>query len=107
MRSLPRSLSRRRRLSPRRRPPAQVAVAQVVANAVDKAAAVAEAAMSMVEDVVVVVAEEVALATVEDVADAATMASTGAGAVVCMRCCCFCQHIPSKPTRLCFCFSLS
>ena len=80
-------------------------VAQVVAKAVDKAVTVAEAAMAMVENVVVVVVEEVALATVEVVADAATMALTGAGAVVCMRCCCCCQHIPSELTRLCFCFS--
>ena len=88
--------------------PARVAVAQVVAKAVDKVVAVAEAAMAMVEDVVVVVAKEAALATVEDVADAITMASTGARAVVCMRCCCCCrQHIPSELTRLCFCFFLS
>ena len=45
--------------------------------------------MAMVEDVVLVVAQEVALATVEDVAEAATMVSTGAGAfVVCCCCCC-------------------
>ena len=70
-----------------------MAVAQVVTNAVTKAVAMAASAMAMAEDVVVVVAEEVALATVEDVADAATMALTGAGAVFCMRCCCYYQHI--------------
>ena len=62
--------------------------------------------MAMVEDVVVVVDEEMALATVEDVADAATMASMGARNVVFMRCCCCCRHLPSELTRLCFCFSL-
>ena len=71
-------------------------VAQVLAKAVDKAVAVAEAAIAMAENVVVVVAEEVTLTTVEDVTDAATMASTGAGTVVCMLCCCFYQHIPSE-----------
>ena len=77
LRLSPRSLSQRWRSSLRRRPPAQVAVAQVVANAVDKALdkAVAKMAMAMVKDVVVVVAQEVALVMVEDVADAVTMAN--------------------------------
>ena len=51
--------------------------------------AVAELAMAMVEDAVVVMAQEMALATVEYVAEAATMVSTGAAAfVVCCCCCC-------------------
>ena len=58
LRSSPWSPSRRRRSSPRQRPPAQVAVAKVVAVTVDEAVAVAEVAMATGEDVVVVVAEE-------------------------------------------------
>ena len=45
----------------------------------------------MVEDVVLVVTQEVALTTVDDVAEAVTVVSEGAGAfVVC--CCCSCPQ---------------